>query len=99
MVVVVSLLDISDICFCHSLLICVIVFHFQDPFVALLTNIPSRPQASLYRGAEIKAEVSYPIKASDDNNDQEQLKKSQQRVRDLQTRKQDLNRIIVSFIL
>ena len=65
--------------------------HFQDPFVALLTNISSRPQASLYQGAEIKAEVvcpalPYPIKASDDNSD-------------LQTRKQDLIRIKVSFIL
>ncbi|KAL5506759.1 hypothetical protein EMCRGX_G008496 [Ephydatia muelleri] len=73
----------------------------QDPFVALLSTSSntSMLRTSLNRGIASKALESpshrFPIKVSDDSSylSLEQKKKAKQRIRDLQTREQDLLRL------
>ncbi|KAL5506754.1 hypothetical protein EMCRGX_G008491 [Ephydatia muelleri] len=73
----------------------------QDPFVALLSTFPntSMLRTSLNRGIASKALASsphpFPIKVLDESGSisLEQKKKAKQRVRDLQTREQDLRRL------
>ena len=78
-----------------------VYFIFKDPFVALLSTFPntSMLRTSLNRGIASKALASsphpFPIKVSDESGSisLEQKKKAKQRVRDLQTREQDLRRL------
>ena len=78
-----------------------VYFIFKDPFVALLSTSSntSMLRTSLNRGIASKPLESpshrFPIKVSDDSGciSLEQKKKAKQRIRDLQTREQDLLRL------